>query len=61
MDAMTKKESDASGRVDGEVPWAQATSDSKISITDLLNLVNPTNSEFIAMIADNLRLKYKLY
>ena len=22
---------------------------------------NPTNSEFIAMIADNLRLKYKLY
>ena len=24
-------------------------------------IANPTNSEFIAMIADNLRLKYELY
>ena len=35
-----KKEPDASGEVSGETPEARATSDSGISVADLLDLVN---------------------
>ena len=38
-----------------------SVTDSSYSISHLVSKVKPTNSEFIAMIADNLRLKYKLY
>ena len=31
------------------------------SVAQIWGFVKPSNSEFIAMIADNLRLKYKLY
>jgi hypothetical protein len=55
------RESDASVKVNAQGAQAQDTSDSTISIADFKAFVKPTNSEFIAMIADNLRLKYKLY
>ncbi len=42
-----KKESDASGRGDGETPPAQATSDSTISIADLLKLVKGDAKKYI--------------
>ena len=42
-----KKESDASGKVGGQSPRAQATSNSTISIADLLNLVKGDAEKYI--------------
>ena len=42
-----KKESDASGKVGGNKPRARATSDSKISIADLIDLVNGDAQKYI--------------
>ena len=47
-----------------EVAWDRGdvdTLNSYFGYTIQNNRGKPTNSEFIAMIADNLRLKYKLY
>ena len=47
-----------------EVAWDRGdvdTLNSYVGYTIQNNRGKPTNSEFIAMIADNLRLKYKLY
>jgi two-component system response regulator (stage 0 sporulation protein A) len=47
-----------------EVAWDRGdvdTLNSYFGYTVQNNRGKPTNSEFIAMIADNLRLKYKLY
>ena len=47
-----------------EVAWDRGDVDvlnSYFGYTIQNNRGKPTNSEFIAMIADNLRLKYKLY
>ena len=47
-----------------EVAWDRGdidTLNSYFGYTIQTNRGKPTNSEFIAMIADNLRLKYKIY
>jgi two-component system response regulator (stage 0 sporulation protein A) len=47
-----------------EVAWDRGdvdTLNSYFGYTIQNNRGKPTNSEFIAMIADNLRLKYKMY
>ena len=68
--SVAKKYSTTTSRVERairhaiEVAWDRGdvdTLNSYFGYTIQNNRGKPTNSEFIAMIADNLRLKYKLY
>ena len=68
--SVAKKYSTTTSRVERairhaiEVAWDRGdvdTLNSYFGYTVQNNRGKPTNSEFIAMIADNLRLKYKLY
>ena len=68
--SVAKKYATTSSRVERairhaiEVAWDRGdvdTLNSYFGYTIQNNRGKPTNSEFIAMIADNLRLKYKLY
>ena len=68
--SVAKKYSTTTSRVERairhaiEVAWDRGdvdTLNSYFGYTIQNNRGKPTNSEFIAMIADNMRLKYKLY